>query len=208
MRRFTLLTLLSSGLLIGGIGCSGGKSDYKKPSELTKAPPAHDHGHDHGHEKGPHGGSLVELGKEEFHAEVLVDHDAHSLKVFVLGKDAKSAVPTSAKEVTLTAGKETWTLKAAPQKTDGEGKSSVFELVDHDVIHAILDSKAIHGKVRVMIDDKPFLGDVDYHLEDAHHDHKDEPEKGHKDEAKPEEKKDPAADKDKPVEAAKEPEAK
>jgi len=173
MLRFAFLTMLSSSLIFG-IGCNGGSSDYKKTAELKKAP-AHDE-HDHGHgAKGPHGGSLVELGEEEYHAEVVVDHDAHALRVFVLGKDAKTATPITAKEVTLTPeGKEALTLKAAPQEGDGEGKSSKFELIDDGVVHGLLDAGMIHGQLKLSIEDKPFSGHVDYHLDDVHHEHKDE----------------------------------
>ena len=201
MQRLTLLALVSSGLMIGGIGCSGSSSEYKKTTELKKAPAVHDHSHS---EKGPHGGSLVELGEEEYHAEVVLDHDSHTLRVFVLGKDAKTATATSAKEITLTPeGKDALTLKAAPQKGDAEGKASVFELIDGDVVHAFLDAKAIHAKLRITIADKKFLGEVDYHLDGIHHDHKDEMkdekhgEHAPKDGVKPEENKDAAADKDK-----------
>ena len=173
MQRFTLLTVLSSGLILGGIGCSGGSTDYKKTTDLKKAP-AVPHAHEHG-AKGPHGGSLVELGDEEFHGEVVLDHDAHTVRVFLMGKDAKTAAPTTATEVILAPeGKDALTLKAVPQEGDGEGKSSRFELVDNDVVHALLDAKAIHGSLRVTIGDKPFSGKVDYHLDDMHHDHKDD----------------------------------
>ncbi len=200
MRRFTLLVLVSSGLFITGLGCSGGKSDYQKTTDLKKAPAVHEHSHS---DKGPHGGSIVELGEEEYHAEVVLDHDAHALRVYVLGKDAKTATATAAKEVTLTPnGKDALTLKAAPQKGDAEGKSSLFELIDDDVVHSILDAKAIHAKLQVTIGDKPFTGEVDYHLDGIHHEHKDEkPADAPKDGVKPEENKAAAPDKDKPTEA-------
>lgn len=173
MQRFMLPTLVCSGLIVSGIGCNGGSSDYKKTTELKKAPEVHDE-HEHG-AKGPHGGSLVELGAEEFHAEVVLDHDAHAIRVFVLGKDAKTATPTAATELTLTPeGKDALTLKAVPQEGDGEGKSSRFELIDDDIVHTLMDAGMIHGKLRVTIDDKPFSGNVDYHLDDVKHEHKDE----------------------------------
>lgn len=185
MRRISLVAMLAIGLL-GAVGCDGGKSDYKKADDLKKAPAVHDeHGHDeHGHgEKGPHGGSIVELGEEEFHAEVVLDHDAHALRVFVLGKDAKTAAPTTATEITVAAeGKDAVTLKAAPQDGDGEGRSSRFELIDEKLVHDILDAKFLHGKLDIKIGDKPYSGHIDMHLDDVHHEHKDEPKK---DEAKP-----------------------
>lgn len=186
MRRFSWVALVAVGLLGGAVGCDGGKSDYKKAEDIKKAPAAHDD-HDHG-AKGPHGGSLVELGDEEYHAEVVLDHDSHALRVFVLGKDAKSAVTTTATEVTVAVeGKAAVTLKAAPLEGETDGKTSRFELIDDEVVHNILDAKFLHGDLKISIGDKPYSGHIDMHLDgDIHHEHKDEPKK---DEAKPEEKK-------------------
>ena len=103
MRRLSLVAMLAMGLLGGAVGCDGGKSDYKKADDLKKAPAVHD---DHGHgEKGPHGGSIVKLGEKEFHAEVVLDHDAHVLRVFVLGKDAKTAAASALTQKTKTKAK-------------------------------------------------------------------------------------------------------
>lgn len=183
MRRISLVAMLAMGLLGGAVGCDGGKSDYKKADDLKKAPAVHD---DHGHgEKGPHGGSIVELGEEEFHAEIVLDHDAHILRVFVLGKDAKTAEPIAATEITVAVeGKDAVTLKAAPQEGDGDGKASRFELIDEKLVHDILDAKFLHGKVQLTIGDKPFSGKIDMHLDDVHHEHKHEAKK---DDAKPDE---------------------
>ena len=195
MRRISLVAMLAMGLLGGAVGCDGGKSDYKKADDLKKAPAAHEEHGEHGHgEKGPHGGSLVELGADEFHAEVVLDHDAHTLRVFVLGKDAKTAEPTTATEITVTAeGKDAVTLKAAPQEGDGDGKTSRFELIDEKLVHDILDAKFLHGEVRLTIGDKPYSGHIDMHLDDVHHEHKDEVKK---DDAKPDAAKPDEAKKD------------
>ena len=183
MRRISMVAMLAMGLLGGAVGCDGGKSDYNKADDLKKAPAVHD---EHGHgEKGPHGGSIVELGNEEFHAEIVLDHDAHVLRVFVLGKDAKTAAPTAATEITVAAeGKDAVTLKAVPQEGDGEGKASRFELIDEKLVHDILDAKFLHGDLRITIGDKPYSGHIDMHLDDVHHEHKDEAKK---DDAKPDE---------------------
>ena len=197
MRRISLVAMLAMGLLGGALGCDGAKSDYKKADDLKKAPAVHD---DHAHgEKGPHGGSIVELGKEEFHAEIVLDHDAHTLRVFVLAKDAKTAHPTSATEVVVAIeGKDAVTLKAAPQEGDGEGKSSRFELVDEKLVDAILDAKFLHGDLRIAIGDKPFSGHIDMHLDDVQHEHKDDMKKdaAKSDDAQPEAAKNEDAPKD------------
>ncbi len=186
MRRISLVAMLVMGLLGGAVGCDGGKSGYKTADDLKKAPAVHDeHGHD---AKGPHGGSLIELGADEYHAELVLDHDAHALRVFVLGGDAKTAVPTAATEIVVALeGKDALTLKAAPQDGDGEGKSSRFELIDDKLIHDLLDSKFLHGDLRISIGGKPFSGHIHTHLEEAHHEHKDDVKKddAHKDDAQP-----------------------
>lgn len=173
MERFTLAVLVTGGLLAGGIGCSGGSSDYKKTGDLKKAPALHEE-HDHG-AKGPHGGSIVELGDEEYHAEVVVDADAHALRVFVMGKDAKTASPIAAKEVTIKPEeKAALTLKAVPLEGEGDEKSSRFELVDEAAVHSLLDAGMLHGNLNIKIGEKPYSGHIDYHLDDIHHEHKDE----------------------------------
>lgn len=180
MRRFSVaaMCLMSvAGLLGGVVGCDSGKSDYKKADEIKKAPAAHDE-HDHG-AKGPHGGSLVELGAEQYHAEVVLDHDAHALRVFLLGPDAKTAAPVAATELAIAPeGKNAWSLKAVPQEGDGDGKSSRFELIDDGVVHDLLDAKFLHGDLRITIGDTPFSGHIDMHLDEVDHDHKDEAKPG------------------------------
>ncbi len=178
MRRFSVaaMCLMSvAGLLGGVVGCDSGKSDYKKADEIKKAPAAHDeHDHDHG-AKGPHGGSLVELGAEQYHAEIVLDHDAHALRVFLLGPDAKTAASVAVTELAIAPeGKDAWTLKAVPQEGDGDGKSSRFELIDDAIVHDLLDAKFLHGDLRITIGDTPFSGHIDMHLDEVHHDHKDE----------------------------------
>ena len=63
------------------------------------APPA---GAAHVHPtEGPHHGALIELGKEEYHAELVHDDRAGFVTIYILDGAAKTAVPIQAKEVTL-----------------------------------------------------------------------------------------------------------
>ena len=80
-------------------GCSGG-DDYREftpTDDVTNTTP-HD---DHAHALGPNGGHLIELGEEEYHAEVVMDEAARTLTVYLLGGDAKTAQPTAEPTVTL-----------------------------------------------------------------------------------------------------------
>ncbi len=61
-------------------------------------PPATVDAHDHSSE-GPHHGTLVELGKEEYHAEVV--HAGDVVTVYILDARAEKAVPIEATEVTI-----------------------------------------------------------------------------------------------------------
>lgn len=166
------ISALCLGLLIG----CGPSAEYKT-SEQLKTERGHDHDHDHEHgAAGPHGGSLVELGDKEYHAELVVDEKSHSLVVYLLGKDAKSASPIAATEVTVgLGGDKSATLKAAPQAGDGEGKASKFELADEKVVHDLLDAGFLHGSLKVKIGEKAYEGHIDAHFEHDHdHDHADE----------------------------------
>lgn len=168
MLRIRLAACMTIGLTLCSWGCTS-KQDYKPVTDVKKADPLPDH--DHGHAaKGPHGGGIVELGDEEYHAEVVVDHDSESLIVYVLGKDAKTAEPVAATEVTIAReGKDALTLKATPEASDGEGKASKFTIVDHDLVHKVMDEGFMHGDLRITIGDKPYNGKIDYHLDGSSH---------------------------------------
>ena len=165
MKRFGLMAVLAISLTVG---CNG-SSDFKPVSEVKKAPPLPDH--DHG-EKGPHGGGLIELGNEEYHAELVLDEKSHTIGLFVLGKDAKSPEAISAADVSIKIpDKDAFVLKAAPQPNDPAGKASKFELVAEELIHTLIDAGFLHGKLAIVIGDKSFEGEIDYHMSGAHHDH-------------------------------------
>lgn len=167
IHKFACAMGVSTGLFLG---CGGGE-EFKTHTELP--PASHDHEHGHG-EPGPHGGSLVELGEEEYHAELLVDHDAHAVKVFLLDKEGKTAVPTAASELSIDTGNgEVLMLKPVHQESDPEGQASVFELVDDAVVHDLLDAGFIHGKLTVAIGEKTLTGGIDAHF-DHDHEHMDE----------------------------------
>lgn len=175
MVRINVFVMLSLAVALGTVGCNS-SSDYKPVADVKKAKPLPGHDdHDHG-AKGPHGGGIIELGEEEYHAEIVVDHDSHAVVVYVLGKDAKTAQPIAATEVKVTPeGKDPLTLKAAAQKDDPEGKVSKFELVNDDVVHQLMDAGFIHGDLAITIADKPYTGHIDYHLDGSdHHDDHDE----------------------------------
>jgi len=128
--------------------------------------------HDHGHPTaGPHGGSLVELGDEEYHAEFLLKDKTHEVVVHILDSSAKKVVPIREPELLLnlkSAGKpKQYKLAATPEKTDPKGSSSRFVLKDEKLVH-ILHEKNAAPQMRVKINDRSYNGKINVA---HHHDH-------------------------------------
>ncbi len=125
--------------------------------------------------KGPHKGSLIELGEEEYHAEIVHDEEAGSVTVYLLGSDAKTVVATEAKDVAVNAkvkGKAVQLkLKASPQKGDKTGTSSRFASKSKELME-LLDDHDVKPILRVAIAGKTFNGKIEHD-----HDHEEEPAK-------------------------------
>lgn len=152
-------------LLAGGCGTDAAKP---KPAEHE----AHEHGAGGHPEEGPHHGQLIELGKEEYHAELVHDDAVHKITIYLLDGAAKQNVAIADRELMLNvvaAGKpQQFKLVAVPQADDAAGQSSRFELVDQTLCEALDDSKTT-GRLNVTIAGKPFAGEVSHA---AHDDHK------------------------------------
>ena len=108
-------------------------------------------------EHGPNGGHIVELGEEEFHAEVAVDID-RKLIVWLLDESMKAAKPVEngtvqimtkvdAKDVTLV-------LVAAPLEGEKDGKCSRFELGADQVPGGVMDIEGLTGDLSLKFGDK------------------------------------------------------
>jgi hypothetical protein len=161
--RIVSLSLLCSALAAFSFTGCGGKP---KPASGDKAEHAHDE-HDHPSE-GPHKGHLIELGTEEYHAELVHDDATKTVSIYILDSKAKEAVPIAAKEVTLNLVVDTKPLQvklpATPQKDDPENQSSHFSAADEATLEA-LESPKTTGRLNVTINDKPYTGEI------AHHDY-------------------------------------
>ena len=139
---------------------------------MTEGPPDTTAHAEHAHpSEGPHHGDLVELGNEEYHAEV-VHGEKGSVSVYILDSAAKSEVPIDATELTINIthdGKaEQFKLAADRDASDPEGKSSRFSLTDEE-LSSDLDSHDAAARLVVMIDGKSFSGKIVHNHEG--HDH-------------------------------------
>lgn len=139
-------------------------------SSLVKepVPPAKVGTHTHISE-GPHHGTLIELGNERYHAELV--HDKKSVTIFMLDGSATKAIPIDATEVTINLihdGKPAqFKLAASPETNDPSGKSSRFTREDEHLVEELE-----HGhpglKLSVVIEGKGYSGEIVHDHEDSH----------------------------------------
>ena len=134
-------------------------------------PPATVEIHAHASE-GPHHGSLVELGNEEFHAEVV--RDDKSVTIYVLDSAASNAVPIDATELAINlmhdSRPEQFKLTASPDTADPAGKSSRFTLADAELAGHI-DDEASAPKLMITINGTPYWGEIKHSGDHSGHEH-------------------------------------
>ena len=177
------------GVCVSLAGCSP-DSPEMPTSEVAGTPPPlaadadhDDHaGHDHddhaGHEhptEGPHGGHLIELGNEEYHAELLHDESTHTVTIHLLDGPAKQAVAVPLNEITLQLFQNgqfvTYGLKAVPEPGDASGAASRFEIVDDALCDALCHGDDTRGRLQLMIDGKPYSGAIEHTSHGDHEGH-------------------------------------
>jgi hypothetical protein len=190
-RIFVWMVCLTS--VVYMTGCKNEPAGETKKMEQA-AEDKHDHddheGHDHGHEHahGPHDGHVIELGDEEYHAEVTLDEKSKKLTVYVYGPLLKKSVAIDQKEIVanLTVEEKPTVLKlaAVPQDGDAEGKSSRFEVtLKGETAEHIHDAEELEGTIKLKINGDDFEGAIEHDHGHDHgdHDHDDHDDHDHKD---------------------------
>ncbi|QDT31826.1 hypothetical protein [Thalassoglobus polymorphus] len=175
MKRFHHLSL--SLALITAVSMTGcGKSQPSSNETMTTGPQATgEDGHeDHHHPtEGPHHGSLIELGAEEYHGEMVHDEKAETVTIYVLDSAAKAAVPIDATEITINVkhGEKgaQFKLAAQPDEGDPEGKSSRFVSSDKKLGEDLHDEQT-EATLVLSIGGKSYRGKI-AHDHDHEHDH-------------------------------------
>ncbi len=128
---------------------------------------------------GPHGGELLEIGKEEFHVEVMLDESKKQLVVYLLEKDAKSSIAIEATYLAVNlmlSGKPVQIkMKSMPQYIDPKGLSSCFGAVSPELIDALHNPKS-DPKLAVRIHNKAYVTKIVHKHNHAGHDHAQQPQ--------------------------------
>ena len=174
MKTFTIpqVAILST-LLIVTSGCNDGPKTDDHDDHGSVASAAHEHP-----SEGPHHGHLIELGNEEYHAELV--HDDSTVTIYLLDGAAKNPIAIEATDVTINLKHgdkpEQFKLTAAHQEGDAEGTASRFQSSDsHLASH--MDDAASEAKLSVTINGTPYSGIMSHshaghdHAHDDHGDH-------------------------------------
>jgi hypothetical protein len=123
-----------------------GKEDPKPTAAPASAPSA-----DHAHPPAPHGGEVQSLGDDEYHLEMIHDHDGGHVTVYVLGKDLKTPILVEAPVINLVTktGPAQFTLTAIDPKPDGKAEGWKGS-------HEGLRVDPWDGRIRIKIGDKTY----------------------------------------------------
>jgi hypothetical protein len=140
-------------------GCSG-----KSASPVAATP--------HHHVHGPHDGELIELGNEEFHAELFDDDERGVVTIYILDKEGKTPVPIAEEAITINMKPGPtvvdFRLPAKPQESDPPGKSSRFESDQKNLKLALQNTEA-DRELHVKIGENPFVAKFPYYEPEHHH---------------------------------------
>lgn len=179
LSRCRVLVVLLMSSVLASVACDEGAVPAGKASPDDHGDHVHAEGEEHVHDEhahpteGPHHGTLVELGNENYHAEVVHDDEAGTLMVYLLDSAAKNAVFSEASEIVINIkkGDQPLQFKLGGLKKDGqpEGKFSDYSLVEPELLKALHD-KASTAKLSITIDGKPYNGEIS-HEDHASHDH-------------------------------------
>ena len=128
----TLRPLIASGGLATALalaGCSGPTAGPAAPAPKAAGPAPADG--DHGHKPTAHGGIVVPIGRDNYHAEAVFEKNG-GLRFYTLGQDEATVIEVEAQPLTAYAKPEggaeaiSLVLKPEPQPGDVAGKTSQF----------------------------------------------------------------------------------
>jgi YHS domain-containing protein len=119
---------VASAVLVAGCAQQNA-TDKQQPATPAAAQPAGEK--DHAHKPGNHGGIVVEIGRDNYHAEVVFDK-AGVVRLFTLGQDETRVLEVERQELKAyakaegSAEAEEFVLRPEPQSGDSPSKTSVF----------------------------------------------------------------------------------
>ncbi len=178
------LVVLAMVVVLSLNGCGSDSSDtHSGQTPEGPSPTAQDPGDVHPTE-GPHGGHLIELGNEEYHAELLHDEQAHTVTVHLLDAAGKQPVAAGQPEIMVQLFQDrqfvSYALKAVPKAGDAADTASEFQIVDQALCNILSHEDKVRGRLQVTIDQQPYTGTIEHESHDHEgHDHEGHDHEGH-----------------------------
>ncbi len=144
-------------------GCDG--ADPGNATAPPNAPESGDEDHK-GHGPGPHGGHVIELGRNhEYHAELARDEDSGTVSVYIMDGGMKElAVAQTSISLSLTAGGES----VSAELKGRADKNSQFVSTDESLSKTLEHHGDLKGKIRLTIDGVQYVGNIDAHSHGSH----------------------------------------
>ena len=176
---FTFLALLA--FVVTSAGCkpvaeqatpvaNTGDTNSDEPIIMDEMPPMLDDVPGHP-EHGPHGGDLVELGKEAFHAELV--HGDGGIAMYILDGSATKQVAIASEKLVVSLKHDgqvaAFDLAAEPDDGESAGQSSRFTSTEPK-LDQWLDAGA-DGAVAIQIEGKSYTGKISHNHDHAGHSH-------------------------------------
>jgi len=142
-----------------------------KTQVAVQSQAGHNHvGHDHG-SKGPNKGDLLEIGRGEYHGELVIDEESKQVVVYLLDSSLKSYVAIDAPFVTVNFKSGTRPaqvkLLPVPQEADAKSASSRFGLISPELFEALHDAKS-DAKLTLRIGKKSYVSKLTHSHETIH----------------------------------------
>lgn len=135
--------------------------------------PANHADHDHS-AAGPHGGVLLVLGKEDYHAELVLDEKKNQVTVVLLDGAAKQPVAINEPQllVNVQGGGHARQYKLKPLYADGQisGPTAMYVTVSKPLMDD-LHSHSVTAKLAVRIAGKPYSTTLHHDHQGHGHDH-------------------------------------
>jgi hypothetical protein len=133
LRTFSLVALgLGALALLTIAGCRQAADNAPQPNKDNAEAKSPSSGtEEHGHKPGQHGGNIVEIGRDNYHAEVVFAAKG-MVRLYMLAKDESKVQEVEFQTLTAYARLEgssesvSFELAAAPTKEDAAGKTSQF----------------------------------------------------------------------------------
>ena len=161
--------LISIPLLLLVVGCQQ-HSSPPAPGNGNGHPEEDHHDHDHG-ALGPHGGHVLVLGDEQYHAEWTHEDKSGDIVIYLLDQEIQEDVTTTAELITITTTirdeSQTYELAADNQNEEDPPRASRFKATNPNLLTALKQAgSGVKAEMRVIIDGTFFRGTFEKHEHD------------------------------------------